>query len=138
MRRPLGARQEDDETQINLTPMLDVVFIMLIFFIVTATFIQEVGLDLTPPDPSETPPPPDPDKVSIVVQIDQRDRFRIAQRFVDWRAVRPMIERLRAENPNAPVVVVPHADSTTNALIHVMDSARQAGIYDVQIGSIIN
>ena len=138
MRRPLGARQEDEETQINLTPMLDVVFIMLIFFIVTATFIQEVGLDLTPPDPSETPPPPDPDKVSIVVQIDQRDRFRIAQRFVDARAVRPMIERLKAENPEAPVVVVPHADSTTNALIHVMDSARLAGVMNVQIGSIVN
>ena len=136
MRRPLGARQEDEETQINLTPMLDVVFIMLIFFIVTATFIQEVGLDLNPPDPSETPPPPDPDKRTIVVQIDARDRYRIAQRFVDRRAVRPMIERMSAENPDAPVVIVPHADSSTGALVHVMDSARLAGVFDVQLGSI--
>ncbi len=138
MRRPLGARQEDEETQINLTPMLDVVFIMLIFFIVTATFIQEVGLDMTPPDPSVTPPPPDPDKVSIVVQIDNRDRFRISQRFVDRRAVRPMIERMSAENPEAPVVIVPHEDSSTDALVHVYDSARLAGVRDVQLGALAN
>ena len=135
MRRRLGAPQEDDESSIDLTPMLDVVFIMLIFFIVTATFIKEVGLDLNSPDPNKTPPPPDPDKQSIVVKISNRDRIIIAQRDVDWRSVRANTERLHAENPEAPVVVVPHADSSTGALIHIMDSARQAGVYDVKLGN---
>ena len=135
MRRRLGAPQEDDESSIDLTPMLDVVFIMLIFFIVTATFIKEVGLDLNSPDPNKTPPPPDPDKQSIVVKITNRDRIVIAQRDVDWRSVRANIERLHAENPEAPVIVVPHADSSTGALIHIMDSARQGGVYDVKLGN---
>ena len=124
--RRLAATQEDDESSIDLTPMLDVVFIMLIFFIVTATFIKEIGLDVNSPDPNKTPPPPDPDKKSIVVKITNRDRILIAQRDVDFRSVRANIERLH----------VPHKESSTGALIHIMDSARQAGVYDVKLGSI--
>ena len=134
--RRLAATQEDDESSIDLTPMLDVVFIMLIFFIVTATFIKEIGLDVNSPDPNKTPPPPDPDKKSIVVKITNRDRILIAQRDVDFRSVRANIERLHAENPEAPVIIVPHKESSTGALIHIMDYARQAGVYDVKLGSI--
>jgi biopolymer transport protein ExbD len=114
---------EDDEEEINLTPMLDVVFIMLIFFIVTATFVKEKGLDVNQPD-QDKPKTLDPDKKSIVVRITNRDRILIARRDVDWRSVRANIERLHAENPEAPVVIQPHPDSTTQALVHVMDSAR--------------
>ena len=105
MRRPFGrGREEEGEEAINLTPMLDVVFIMLIFFIVTATFVKEVGLDVNQPD-DEKPKTVDPDKKSIVVRITNRDRIIIAQRDVDRRAVRANIERLHAENPEAPVIV---------------------------------
>ena len=135
MRRPLGGQQEEEESSIDLTPMLDVVFIMLIFFIVTATFVKEIGLDVNSPDPNKTPPPPDPDKKSIVVKITSRDRILVSQRDVDWRSVRANIERLHAENPEAPVVIVPHQESSTGALIHIMDSARQAGVYDVKLGN---
>ncbi|MCZ6868505.1 MAG: biopolymer transporter ExbD [Gammaproteobacteria bacterium] len=103
--------------------MLDVVFIMLIFFIVTATFVKEKGLDVNQPD-QDKPKTLDPDKKSIVVRITNRDRILIARRDVDWRSVRANIERLHAENPEAPVVIQPHPDSTTQALVHVMDSAR--------------
>ena len=69
MRRPFGrGREEEGEEAINLTPMLDVVFIMLIFFIVTATFVKEVGLDVNQPD-EDKPKTVDPDKKSIVVKI---------------------------------------------------------------------
>ena len=136
MRRILSGQQEEEESQINLTPMLDVVFIMLIFFIVTATFIKEVGLDVNSPDPNKNPPPPDPDKTSIVVKLTNRDGIVIAQRNVDRRSVRANIERLHAENPEAPVIIVPHKESTTGLLIHIMDSARLAGVYDVKMGSI--
>ena len=135
MRRPFGrGREEEGDEQINLTPMLDVVFIMLIFFIVTATFVKEVGLDVNQPD-DDKPKTVDPDKKSIVVRITSRDRIVIAQRDVDWRAVRANIERLHAENPEAPVIIQPHEDSTTEAMIHVMDSARQAGVYNVSLAA---
>ena len=124
MRSLIQKSDEDDDSQINLTPMLDVVFIMLIFFIVTATFVKEIGLDVNQPD-QDKPKVVDPDKKSIVVRITNRDRILIARRDVDWRSVRANIERLHAENPEAPVIIQPHPDSTTQALVHVMDSARQ-------------
>ena len=114
--------QEEDE--VDLTPMLDVVFIMLIFFIVTATFVNS---------PDENQNVKDADKKSIVVKITSRDRILIRNRDIDFRAVRANIERLHAENPDAPVVVQPHADSTTNVMVHVMDAAREAGVYNVSI-----
>ena len=135
MRRPFGRGREDEgENKINLTPMLDVVFIMLIFFIVTATFVKEVGLDVNQPD-DDKPKTVDPDKKSIVVRISNRDRIIISQRYVDWRSVRANIERLHAENPEAPVIIQPHPESTTEAMIHVMDSARQAGVYNVSLAA---
>ena len=125
---------DEGEEQINLTPMLDVVFIMLIFFIVTATFVKEVGLDVNQPE-DDKPKTVDPDKRSIVVRITSRDRIIIAQRDVDWRSVRANIERLHAENPEAPVVIQPHPNSRTESMVHVMDSARQAGVYSVSLAA---
>ena len=135
MRRPFGSgRTDDNENKINLTPMLDVVFIMLIFFIVTATFVKEIGLDVNQPD-DDKPKTVDPDKKSIVVRITNRDRIIIARRDVDFRSVRANIERLHAENPEAPVIIQPHPDSTTNVMIHIMDSARLAGVYNVSLAA---
>jgi len=133
LRRLLGKGGQPEEDEIDLTPMLDVVFIMLIFFIVTATFVKEIGLDVNSPDKNQNVQ--DADKQSIVVQITNRDRIRIRGRDVDFRAVRANIERLHAENPDAPVVVQPHTESTTEILVHVMDSARQAGVYNVSIAA---
>ena len=132
MRRVL-APQYNEDSEIDLTPMLDVVFIMLIFFIVTATFVKEIGLDVNSPDKNQNIK--DADKQSIVVQITSRDRIRIRGRDIDVRAVRANIERLHAENPDAPVVVQPHPESKTNTMIQVMDSARQAGVYNVSIAA---
>ena len=129
------ARRDDEEgAQINLTPMLDVVFIMLIFFIVTATFVKEVGLDVNQPE-DDKPKTVDPDKRSIVVRITSRDRILIAQRDVDWRSVRANIERMHAENPEAPVIIQPHPDSRTETMVHVMDSARKAGVAKVSLAA---
>jgi len=133
VRRPFGnSRDDDNEEQINLTPMLDVVFIMLIFFIVTATFVKEVGIDVNQPD-QDKPKTVDPDKKSIVVRISNRDRITISQREVDWRSVRANIERLHAEVPEAPVVIQAHPESTADAMIHVMDQARLAGVYNISL-----
>lgn len=132
--RRLMRQEESDDSKINLTPMLDVVFIMLIFFIVTATFVKEVGLDVNQPE-DDKPKTVDPDKKSIVVRITSRDRIIIAQRDVDVRSVRANIERLHAENPEAPVIIQPHPDSKTETMIHIMDSARQAGVFNVSLAA---
>jgi biopolymer transport protein ExbD len=135
VRRPFGGGRDDEQDeQINLTPMLDVVFIMLIFFIVTATFVKEVGIDINQPD-DDKPKTVDPDKKSIVVRISSRDRITIAQREVDWRSVRANIERLHAEEPEAPVVIQSHPESSTEALIHIMDQSRLAGVYNISLAS---
>jgi biopolymer transport protein ExbD len=135
VRRPFGRSRDDEEdSQINLTPMLDVVFIMLIFFIVTATFVKEVGIDINQPE-DDRPKTVDPDKKSIVVRISSRDRIMIGQREVDWRAVRANIERLHAEEPQAPVVIQAHPESSTEALIHIMDQSRLAGVYTISLAS---
>ena len=126
-------RVKSEENSLDLTPMMDIVFIMLIFFIVTATFVKEMGLDVNTPDKNQNVK--DADKQSIVVQVTSRDRIRIRGRDIDFRAVRANIERLHAENPEAPVVIQPHPESKTEIMIHVMDSARQAGVFNVSIAA---
>ncbi len=118
--------KQDDEAEIDLTPMLDIVFIMLIFFIVTATFIRESGLDINQPDDNQNPPPPDDDKKNILIQIDGNNRVFINLRRVDIRQVRANIERLHAENPEGIVVIQPDADSKTGLIVSIYDAALQA------------
>ena len=127
------ARQGQD-TEVDLTPMLDVVFIMLIFFIVTATFIRERGLDVLRPDESDAPPPPN--MAAIVISIDARNDIWVDGRVVDERAVRANVERLRAETPDAPVLVQADRQSDTGVVIRTMDYAKQAGAVAVSIAAI--
>lgn len=123
--------QEEEENEINLTPMLDVVFIMLIFFIVTASFIKEAGLDVNRPDaPVQESEPEDS---NILVMITANDEIWIDRRLIDPRAVRANIERLHAENPDGSVVIQPKKSSTNKALVTVMDAARQAGVYSISL-----
>ncbi|MFT5208589.1 MAG: biopolymer transport protein ExbD [Flavobacterium sp.] len=133
MHRITDNKGHQDEDEVDLTPMLDVVFIMLIFFIVTASFVNEIGIDVNSPDKNQNIK--DADKKSIVVQITSRDRIKIRNRDIDYRAVRANIERLHAESPDAPVVVQPHPESRTDITIHVMDAAREAGVYNVSIAA---
>ena len=128
------ARRDDEEdTKIKLTPMLDVVFIMLIFFVVTSTFVKEVGLEVNQPEDAAALP--DSLERKLIVRITSRDRILIAKRDIDWRSVRANLERLHAEYPEAPVIVHPHPDSRTETTVHVIDSARQAGVTDVALAA---
>jgi len=132
MRRSNAAMgQDEEENEINLTPMLDVVFIMLIFFIVTASFIKEAGLDVNRPDAPVTET--QPEDANILVAISGNDEIWIDRRLIDPRAVRANIERLHAENPNGSVVIQPDRQSTNKMLVTVMDAARQAGVYSISI-----
>ncbi|MGB5346011.1 MAG: biopolymer transporter ExbD [Woeseia sp.] len=128
--RNAGAGAEDEEAAIDLTPMLDVVFIMLIFFIVTASFIKEAGIDVNRPD---APTSERIEDANILIAISPNDEIWIDRRLIDPRAVRANIERLHAENPKGSVVIQADKKSTNEMLVIVMDAARQAGVYNVSI-----
>ncbi len=126
-------KTEQDEAEINLTPMLDVVFIMLIFFIVTATFIRETGLDVNRPDQDQAQVVQE--EGAILVIIDSTDDIWIDRRVIDPKAVRANIERLHAEDPERPVVIQAANASSAQMLVTIMDAARQANVFNISIAS---
>ncbi len=130
MRRRRSRRAEQSE--VNLTPMLDVVFIMLIFFIVTASFVKEAGIEVTRP-PAATAVRQE--RGNIMVAITANDQIWIDRRPVDPRFVRANIERLHAENPQGSVVIQADKDSKNGLLVQVMDAARLAGIKSVSLAA---
>ncbi len=124
--------READESEINLTPMLDVTFIMLIFFIVTSSFVKEAGIDVSRPAAQTAEKK---QQGSIMVAITEDGHVWIDKREVDIRAVRANIERLHAENPKGGVVIQADEDSKNGLLVQVMDAARLAGIESVSIAA---
>jgi biopolymer transport protein ExbD len=123
---------DEEEAAIDMTPMLDVVFIMLIFFIVTASFVKESGVDVNRPEAATAVKK---DRANILVAITDKGEIWINKRKVDVRAVQANIERLYAENPQGTVVIQADKKATTEVLIRVMDASRAAGIQDVSIAA---
>lgn len=134
MKRLAGNRKKD-EGNIDLTPMLDVVFILLIFFVVTATFLSEVAIDAASNEDNETPPEQDDDKKNILVELSQNNEITLngEPRTIIPGQLRPNIDRLKAENPAASVIIRPNERSSVETLVLVMDAARQAGIVNISI-----
>ncbi len=133
MRRRIGQFSgEEDDSAIDITPMLDVVFIMLIFFIVTATFVKETGIDVNRPD---APTSVKQENANILIAISAENEVWIDRRKVDIRQVRANIERLHAENPQGSVVIQADKDSKTDTLVKVMDSARAANVFNIAIAA---
>jgi biopolymer transport protein ExbD len=124
--------KEVDEAELDLTPMLDVVFIMLIFFIVTASFVKESGIDVNRPDAATAVVK---ERGNILVAITDTNQIWIDRRQVDVRAVRANIERLHAENPQGAVVIQADKNSKNGLLVQVMDAARLAGVFQVSIAA---
>ena len=125
-----GAEEEDNE--INLTPMLDVVFIMLIFFIVTASFIKEAGIDVIRPDAETADKQED---AAILIAISANDEIWIDRRETDPRGVRAAIEKLHSENPKGSIVIQADEESTNEVLVIVMEAAKQVGVANVAIAT---
>ena len=132
MRMNLNQFDDDDEAEVNLTPMLDVVFIMLIFFIVTASFVKESGIDVNRPSAVTAERK---EKGNILVAISEDNQIWIDRRQVDPRALRANIERMHADNPNGAVVIQADVESKNGLLVLVMDAARQAGVKSVSIAA---
>ncbi|MDO7085746.1 biopolymer transporter ExbD [Pseudocolwellia sp. AS88] len=125
-------QEQEEAEEINMTPMLDVVFILLIFFIVTASFVKEAGIEVNRPEAATAVKK---ERANILVAISDKGEIWINKRRVDVRAVQANIERLKAENPQGTVVIQADKKATTDVLIKVMDSARAAGVYDVSIAA---
>lgn len=128
-------KQYKEETEINLTPMLDVVFIMLIFFIVTTSFVKESGIEVNRPSAQTSKQKA---KANILIAIRNDNEIWIDKRMVDIRAVRANIERLKASNSQNSIVIQADKDAKTGTLVQVMDQVRLAGITNISISTIKN
>ena len=124
--------RSDEESDINLTPMLDVVFIMLIFFIVTATFIKQAGIDVFRPEAMTAEQKP---TVSVLIAIGPTGEIWIDKKRVDAAAVRAHIERLHAENPKGGLVIQADREAKSEKLMAVLNAARAAGLTEVAIST---
>lgn len=130
-RRSAISAAVEEESQVDLTPMLDVVFIMLIFFIVTANFIRDPGIEVSRPEANTA----ETQATSILVAIGATGEIWIDGRRVDVRQVKANIVRLRADNPKGGLVIRADVDATAERIVAVADAAREAGVYDISIGT---
>ena len=124
--------KERDESTIDITPMLDIVFIMLIFFIVTTTFIKETGVEVNRPNASTAVAD---ERGNILIAISENNEIWIDKRMIDIRAVRANVERLKAENPEGSVIIQADQNSKTGLLVETMDQVRLAGVQNVSIAA---
>lgn len=129
MRRRKKSRNSEESNEIDLTPMLDVVFIMLIFFIVTASFVKEIGLDVNVPEENDEPPPANADP-NILVQITADDQIWVfgenGRRRIDESSVRSNITQMRAELPKASVIIQANHKASAGVYVAVADAAKAA------------
>ncbi|MAV85643.1 MAG: biopolymer transporter ExbD [Gammaproteobacteria bacterium] len=132
MRRAPISQAVAEEEEINITPMLDVVFILLIFFIVTANFIKEPGLEVNRPD-SETAEPTE--NAAILIAVGNAGEIYMDGRRIDKRQVKANVVRLLAENPQGSVVIQADEKATADTIMAVMDGAREAGVYNISLAS---
>ena len=126
------ARRLREEATLDMTPMLDIVFIMLIFFIVTTSFIKETGIEINRPNAATAERD---EKGNILVAISENNEVFIDRRKVDIRAIRPNIVRLRAENPEGSVIIQADKASQTGLLVQAMDQIRLAGDQEISIAA---
>jgi len=131
--RKIAKQQDQGGAEIDLTPMLDVVFIMLIFFIVVASFIKEAGVEVNRPDDNQPENPED--STSILVEVASDNQIWMENRRVDIRAVRANIQRLLAEDPEAPVTIKVEKGAEAGIVVDVADAARESGVAAVNWAS---
>ncbi len=121
-----------EDSTIDMTPMLDIVFIMLIFFIVTTSFVKESGVSVNRPSASTAQ---EDKNGNIMVAIKPNGEIWIDKRSVDVRSVRANIEKLKAESPKSAVVIQADSDSRTGVVVQVMDQIRLAGVQNISLAA---
>ncbi|MEM6747253.1 MAG: biopolymer transporter ExbD [Pseudomonadota bacterium] len=131
-RRSLQQPVEEDGDDVNITPLLDIVFIMLIFFIVTSTFIKEPGVDVVRPA-AVTQVEQSP---AVLVAVTEDDQIFINNEEVDLTEVRYLVEELRRETPKGNAVLQADAAAKSELTIQVLQQIKDAGISDVAISTV--
>ena len=122
--RRAKSRQEED-AKIDITPMLDVVFIMLIFFIVTASFIKESGAKVSKPTAENSEKHP---RATVLLAIDENNEIWLDRRVIDPRAIKANMNRVMAENPEGEVIIQADVEAEAKTVLEVVDKLRDAGI----------
>jgi biopolymer transport protein ExbD len=121
-----------DEAELDMTPMLDVVFIMLIFFIVTTSFVKESGVSVSSPQAQTAS---QQESVNIFIAITAGGEVWVDRRPVDPRSVRAIVARLHADNPEGSVIIQADEEAATGMLVEVMDQVRLAGVEGIAIAA---
>ena len=129
MRRHNSSASEEGSHGIDLAPMLDFVMNLLIFFIITAIFVKEFGLEVNRPTAINTPT--DETSKSIQIQILDTGEIFVDNRIVDMRAVRANVERLKALNPEAGALILADNGAKTGVIIGVVDQVRLGGVFNI-------
>ncbi len=123
---------QQDESDLDITPMLDIVFIMLIFFIVTTSFVKEAGISVNSPSASSAD---SQDKATIFVAINDENEVWIDKRQVDIATVRAIVARLHTNNPDGAVVIQADKTVSTDQLMNVMNQVRLAGVNNIALAA---
>jgi len=126
---------EEDElsgTELNLTPLIDMVFILLIFFVVTSSFVKESGIEVNRPTAKSAERQ---ERGNIIVSVSKAGEIWIDRRKVAIDALRANIERLHAENPEGSVIIAADKEALTGTLVQALDQARLAGVSNVSIAA---
>ncbi|PHR28452.1 MAG: biopolymer transporter ExbD [Desulfotalea sp.] len=127
-------RAKNTSVELNMAPLIDMVFILLIFFLVNTSFVKESGIEVNRPSAATAQ---FQEKATIMVAIDKENRIFMENREIDVRAVRANIERALAENPNGGVVVIPDKISSAGVVISVMDGCRMAGAKNISLAATV-
>lgn len=122
----------DEEAEINITPMLDIVFIMLIFFIVTTSFIRETGID---PNRPEAITAGKQERGNILIGVSAGGEIWMNKRQIELSAVRQMVEQFRGESPESTVVIIADQTAETGVVIDLMDQIRLAGVTNISVAA---
>ncbi|EGN74436.1 biopolymer transporter ExbD [Aliidiomarina shirensis] len=124
--------REEEEATLDMTPMLDIVFIMLIFFIVTTSFVKEAGIDVNRPEASQATQKP---SANIFIAIRENGEVWMDRRQVDVERVAANLERLLAEQPTDMVVIQADEGARHGIVVKVMDQVKEAGIAQISIAA---
>jgi len=126
----IGRKSKD--TELNLMPLIDMVFILLIFFLVTTSFVKESGVEVKRPVASTAETA---EKTTMIVAVTEQGTVHIDGKAVDIRSVRATMERFRHENPTGNVVITADKNSLFGVSIEVLDEVRAAGITNVVVAA---
>lgn len=132
MSRQVHSHQRGEAPEINMTPLIDMIFIILLFFIVTASFVKEAGVEVNRPNAKTAIPQ---ERANIMIAVTRDGEVWIDRQKVDPRVVRSHVARLHAEHPEGSVVVLADEESRTGLVVQVVDQARLAGVNNVAVAT---